>query len=130
MSFQTGLSVRRGRFVSTTVDAAAGKAERTVAGFAQDPVPKVWPYFMHPQLVDVVVVGNLYMLRENAVFVLRQSLLRLTWRAMNCRVGILDFDNISGYSKVCTTAFPAIGTSNQWGQWCHIFLWLSWVGHI
>ena len=102
-----------------------GKTKRTVAGFAQNPVAKVWPYSIHPPLVNGIVVADLYMLRENAVFALRQPLLRLTWRAMDCCIRIPDFDNILEHSKVCTTAFPAIGTLNQWGQCCHIFLWLS-----
>jgi hypothetical protein len=117
-------------FVSTTAYGAAGKTERTVAGFAQNPVAKVWPYSIRPPQVNGIAVVNLYMLRENAVFVLRQPLLRLTWRAMDCCIRIPDFDNTLEHSKVCTTACPAFRVSGQLGQWCHIFLWPSWVGHI
>jgi hypothetical protein len=71
---------------------------------------------------------NLFVLRENAVFVLCPLALHVTRLMIDFRIRILDSDDTLQNPKVCTIAYPSLEIFNQkeiLGQWCHILLWLS-----
>ena len=70
----------------------------------QHPVPEVWPYFVHPQLVDVISIGKLHMLRKIALVVDPSFTLLLIWRPSGFCVRFLDVDNIINHTEFVTFA--------------------------
>ena len=73
----------------------------------QHPVPEVWPYFAHPQLVKVITRGLLYMLRKISFVIEPSFALLLSWRAIGVCVRYLDVDDIIHNTEFVASSPPS-----------------------